>query len=283
MFEIGKYNELKVFSKTDIGLYLGDGQENILLPKKYVPLNTEVGQMLEVFVYLDNEDRPIATTLKPFAVLDEFAFLTVKEVNQFGAFLDWGIAKDLFVPHAEQRNALQIGDRVLVYVFKDELSGRLAATTKWNKFLEDTSDLIAGEEVQLLIAERTDLGFRAIINNSMEGILFHNEIFEDLQLGDLRRGYVKQIRTDLKVDLRLQQAGYKHVEEAKYIVLQKLELNSGTLALGDKSSAEDIYAQLKMSKKAFKKSIGGLFKERKISISDHEIKLLKSSSELPRV
>ncbi len=277
MIEIGKYNELKIFSKTDIGLYLGDGVDNVLLPTRYVPVGTEVGQSLEVFVYLDNEDRPVATTLKPLALLDEFAFLKVKEINQFGAFLDWGIAKDLFVPHSEQRNPLLAGESVLIYVFKDEYSGRLAATSKWSKFLEDTSDLKAGEEVQLLIAEKTDLGFRAIINNTMEGVLFHNEIFEDLKPGELRRGYVKQIRPDGKVDLRLQQEGYKHIEEAKYIVLHRLQEFNGVLALGDKSSAEDIYSQLKMSKKAFKKTIGGLFKERQISISDFEIRLVDKS------
>ncbi|TAH41906.1 MAG: RNA-binding protein [Bacteroidetes bacterium] len=274
MIEIGKYNELKIFSKTDIGLYLGDGIDNVLLPTRYVPVGTEIGDQLEVFVYLDNEDRPVATTLKPYALLDEFAFLKVKEVNQFGAFLDWGIAKDLFVPHSEQRVPLTVGENVLIYVFKDEYSGRLAATSKWNKFLEDTSDLIAGEEVQLLIAEKTDLGFRAIINNTMEGVLFHNEIFEDLQIAELRRGYVKLVRQDGKVDLRLQQEGYKHIEEAKFIVLNQLKQNGGALALGDKSSAEDISRQLKMSKKAFKKTIGGLFKERLISISDFEIRLL---------
>jgi len=277
MIEIGKYNELKIFSKTEIGLYLGDGVDNVLLPTRYVPVGTEVGQSLEVFVYLDNEDRPVATTLKPLALLDEFAFLKVKEINQFGAFLDWGIAKDLFVPHSEQRNPLLAGESVLIYVFKDEYSGRLAATSKWSKFLEDTSDLKAGEEVQLLIAEKTDLGFRAIINNTMEGVLFHNEIFEDLKPGELRRGYVKQIRPDGKVDLRLQQEGYKHIEEAKYIVLHRLQEFNGVLALGDKSSAEDIYSQLKMSKKAFKKTIGGLFKERQISISDFEIRLVDKS------
>ncbi len=277
MIEIGKYNELKIFSKTDIGLYLGDGVDNVLLPTRYVPVGTEVGQSLEVFVYLDNEDRPVATTLKPLALLDEFAFLKVKEINQFGAFLDWGIAKDLFVPHSEQRNPLLAGESVLIYVFKDEYSGRLAATSKWSKFLEDTSDLKAGEEVQLLIAEKTDLGFRAIINNTMEGVLFHNEIFEDLKPGELRRGYVKQIRPDGKVDLRLQQEGYKHIEESKYIVLHRLQEFNGVLALGDKSSAEDIYSQLKMSKKAFKKTIGGLFKERQISISDFEIRLVDKS------
>ncbi|HNU18482.1 MAG TPA: S1-like domain-containing RNA-binding protein [Saprospiraceae bacterium] len=273
MFEIGKYNELKVFSKTEIGLYLGDGQDNVLLPNRYMPPDVAIGDMLEVFVYLDNEDRPVATTLKPYATLDEFAFLKVKEVNQFGAFLDWGVSKDLFVPYAEQRTPLERGDEVIVYVFKDEFSGRIAATTKWNKFLEDTSDLKVEQEVQLLIAERTDLGFRAIINNTMEGILFHNEIFEDIRPGEIKRGYVKNVRPDGKVDLRLQQTGYKHIEESKFVLLKHLKDNAGYLPLGDKSSSEEIYRQLRMSKKAFKKAVGGLFKDRLITISDTGIKL----------
>jgi len=273
MFEIGKYNELKVFSKTEIGLYLGDGQDNVLLPNRYMPPDVAIGDMLEVFVYLDNEDRPVATTLKPYATLDEFAFLKVKEVNQFGAFLDWGVSKDLFVPYAEQRTPLERGDEVIVYVFKDEFSGRIAATTKWNKFLEDTSDLTVEQEVQLLIAERTDLGFRAIINNTMEGILFHNEIFEDIRPGEIKRGYVKNVRPDGKVDLRLQQTGYKHIEESKFVLLKHLKDNAGYLPLGDKSSSEEIYRQLRMSKKAFKKAVGGLFKDRLITISDTGIKL----------
>lgn len=274
MIQIGKYNELPVVSITDIGLYLGDGKENVLLPKRYVQAGTAIGDLLDVFVYLDNEDRPVATSLKPKACLDEFAFMTVKQVNQFGAFLDWGLAKDLFVPHAEQRQALQTGDFVLVYVFRDEYNGRLAATTKWNKFLEDASDLKEEQEVQLLIAERTDLGYRAIINNTMEGMLFHNEIFEELHEGDIRRGYVKLVRPDGKIDLRLQQKGYGHIEEAKHLILMFLKSHEGILTLGDKSSAEDIYSTLKISKKAFKKGIGGLFRERLISISDHEVKLL---------
>lgn len=275
MLTIGKYNELEVKSKAAIGLYLTDDGEDVLLPVKYVPEKTEVGDMLEVFVYLDNENRPIATTLKPFATVGDFAFLTVKDVNDHGAFLDWGIAKDVFVSYAEQRGEMHVGNNYLVHLFIDEVSGRIAATTKWSKYLDDgTSELDSGEEVELLIAEKTDLGYKAIINNRYEGLLYKNEVFEEINIGDKKRGYIKQIRDDGKIDLRLQPEGYGHIEDSKLIILKQLEINKGVLSLGDKSSPEDIYQQLKISKKVFKKTIGGLFKEQRITISDYEIRAI---------
>ena len=275
MIEIGKYNELEVKSKSSVGIYLTDDGDDVLLPSKYVPDGVEAGDMLKVFVYLDNENRPVATTLNPLAEVDDFAFLTVKEVNEHGAFLDWGIAKDIFVSYAEQRGQMEAGKKYLVFIFIDEVSGRIAATSKWLKHLDnDFSDLSNGDEVELLIAEKTDLGFKAIINNNHEGLLYQNEIFDELNPGDRKRGYIKQIREDGKIDLRLQPEGYSHIEDTKLIILKKLEANKGALSLGDKSTPEDIYQQLKISKKAFKKTIGGLFKERKITISDYEIRLI---------
>ncbi len=278
MIEIGKYNELEVKSKSDIGLFLTDGTDDILLPMKYVKPGTSLGDKIEVFVYLDNENRPIATTLKPFATVDDFAFLSVKDVNEHGAFLDWGIAKDVFVSYAEQRMEMEAGKKYLVYLFIDEFSGRIAATTKWGKFLDnDTKGLRTGDEVQLLIAEKTSLGFKAIINNQYEGLLFQNEIFEEIKEGELKRGYIKQVRDDGKIDLRLFQDGYSHIEDSKHVILQHLETNKGVLSLGDKSSPEDIYQQFKISKKAFKKTIGGLYRDHRITISDFEIKLVEKS------
>lgn len=275
MIKIGKYNELEVKSKSSVGIYLTDDGDDVLLPSKYVPDGVEAGDLLKVFVYLDNENRPVATTLNPLAEVDDFAFLTVKEVNEHGAFLDWGIAKDIFVSYAEQRGQMEAGKKYLVFIFIDEVSGRIAATSKWLKHLDnDFSDLSNGDEVELLIAEKTDLGFKAIINNNHEGLLYQNEIFDELNPGDRKRGYIKQIREDGKIDLRLQPEGYSHIEDTKLIILKKLEANKGTLSLGDKSTPEDIYQQLKISKKAFKKTIGGLFKERKITISDYEIRLI---------
>ncbi len=275
MLEIGKYNELDVKTKATIGLYLTDGEDDVLLPVKYVPHGTEVGDTLDVFVYLDNENRPVATTLKPFATVGDFVFLTVKDVNDHGAFMDWGIAKDVFVSYAEQRGEMVAGSKYLVHLFIDDVSGRIAASTKWSKYLDDdTSELEPGEEVELLIAEKTEMGYKAIINNRYEGLIYKNEVFEEMNIGDKKRGYVKNNRDDGKIDLRLQPEGYGHIEDSKLIILKKLELNNGVLSLGDKSSPDDIYHQLKISKKVFKKTIGGLFKERKITISDYEIKLI---------
>lgn len=272
--EIGQYNELKVKSKAMIGVYLTDGAEDVLLPKKYIDEMPEEGDEMRVFVYLDNDNRPIATTLNPNAVVGDFTFLEVKEINHHGAFLDWGIAKDLFVPYAEQRVDLKIGKEYLFYVFIDDESNRIAATTKWNKYISKDHNLKEDDEVGLLIAERTDMGYRAIINNSAEGLIYKNEIFGDLKIGERRRGYIKTIREDGKIDLRLQPKGYEHVEDSKYVILNYLKNNDGRLELGDKSPAEEIYALLKMSKKVFKKTIGGLYKDRLINIGDFEISTL---------
>ncbi|HNP99188.1 MAG TPA: S1-like domain-containing RNA-binding protein [Bacteroidia bacterium] len=279
MLEIGKYNRLRVKSSATVGLYLTNGEEDVLLPTKYIPENTSVGDLLDVFVYLDNENRPVATTLKPYACVGDFAFLSVKQVNEHGAFLDWGIAKDVFVPYAEQRVEMETGERYLVYLLIDEFSGRIAATAKWSKYLHDASNLQEGQEVQLLIAEKTPLGFKAIINNECEGLLYENEIFTPIQSGDKIKGFVRLVREDGKVDLRLQQEGVEAMNDAKSQVLSYLRQNGGVLALGDKSSPEEIYRQLQMSKKNFKKAIGGLYKDQLISLSDHEIRLLELTEE----
>lgn len=275
MLEIGKYNRLEVKTKSDIGLFLTDGKDDVLLPRKYVPDATSIGDELDVFVYLDNENRPVATTLEPFACLEDFAFLTVKDVNEYGAFLDWGIAKDIFVSYAEQRSKMIVGEEYLVYLFVDEVSGRIAATTKWSKYIDtETSDLQPGDEVELLIAEKTDLGFKAIVDNQFEGLIYANEVFGEINVGDFKRGYVKLIRDDGKIDLRLQPSGYGHIEDLREVLLHQLEINNGAIPLGDKSAPEDIYGRLKMSKKVFKKVVGALFKERLITISDFEIKIV---------
>ncbi|HKR03273.1 MAG TPA: S1-like domain-containing RNA-binding protein, partial [Bacteroidia bacterium] len=237
MIDIGKYNTLEVLKNTPIGLYLGDGSEEVLLPKRYVPGKIKTGDQLEVFVYLDSENRPVATTLKPFATVDEFAFLMVKEINEHGAFFDWGIDKDVFAPYSEQTEELQTGRKYIVFIYTDERSGRIAASLKWNQFADDsTHDLIARTEVQLLIAQQTALGYKAIINNQYEGLLYENEIFEPLNIGDVRRGFIKQVREDGKIDLSLQQQGYGHIEDLKQLLLQELKDHKGILPLGDKSS-----------------------------------------------
>lgn len=275
MISIGKYNELDVSKKTEIGVFLTDGRQEVLLPTRFVPQNIDTGDTLEVFVYLDNENRPVATTLKPFATVDEFAFLKVKEVNQHGAFLDWGISKDIFVPYGEQRDQMEAGKSYVVYILIDDHSGRIAATSRWMKYLDkDTSDLQNGDEVELLVAEITELGYRVIIDHQFEGLIYKNEVFEQLNPGDRKRGYIKLIRDDGKIDISLQQQGYAHIEDSKLFVLHQLKNNNGILNLGDKSSPEDIYSQLKLSKKAFKKITGALYKERLITVSDFEIRLV---------
>lgn len=279
MIEIGKFNRLRVKSASTIGMYLSDGETDILLPLKYVPEGTSTGDLLDVFVYLDNENRPIATTLKPLACVGDFAFLTVKDVNAHGAFLDWGIAKDVFVPYAEQRTGMQKGEKYLVYLLIDEVSGRISATSRWGKYVEKDAQYQEGDEVKLLIAEKTDLGFKAIIDNRYEGLLYANEVFSPVHPGDSMRGYIRLVRDDGKIDLRLQPEGYDAVREAMNMVMEQLNSGGGVLPLGDKSSPEEIYQRLKMSKKIFKKAIGGLFRDQRILISDSEIQAVGDAGE----
>ncbi len=283
MIAIGKYNELEVARKISIGLYLTDGQEEILLPSKFVPADAHVGDILEVFIFNDNENRPIATTEKPYATVGDFVCLTVREVTEYGAFLDWGISKDVFVPFREQRVPMKIGYEYFVYIYLDEETNRVAASSKWSKFLSTDIDVQVEDEVTLLIAEQTDLGFKAIINNKFLGLLYKNEIFEPLKIGDKKKGYIKQIREDDKIDLSLQVKGYEHIEDSKYKILHHLENHNGVIALGDKSSPEEIYQQLKLSKKAFKKTIGGLYKDQLIEMADFEIKLIPKGTKKKKI
>lgn len=280
MIYIGEYNELEVIKEVDFGLYLSDEDRTfeILLPLKYIPKGTKVGEFLNVFVYHDSENRQIATTLEPFAIVGEFACLKVIETTDFGAFVDWGIAKDLLVPTNEQSKPMYVGTEHIVYVYLDKQTGRVVGTTKYARYL-DNSRLDFGEEdtVQLLIADRTDLGYNAIINGKHIGLIYQNEIFEPLQTGDIKRGYIKNIREGNKIDLTLQLRGYEQIEDAKHRLLFILKANNGVLELGDKSSPEDIYSKVKLSKSAFKKTIGGLYKDRLVEISDHSVRLVSSS------
>lgn len=275
MIETGKYNELEVLKDSAIGFFLGEEGEEILLPRRYVPAGVKVGDALSVFVYLDNENRPVATTSKPYATVGQFGFLKAKEVNTHGAFLDWGIDKDIFVPYSEQRVEMEAGKQYLVFLYIDVRSGRIAASSKWKQFIDnDLSELENGDEVELIIAEKSDLGYKAVVNHKYEGLLYHNEIFDSIHTGDVRRGYIKLLREDGKIDLSLQQQGYEHITDSKVLILHYLKENNGLLPLGDKSTPEEIYSRLKISKKAFKKTIGGLYKERLITISDHEVALI---------
>ncbi|MGD9899073.1 MAG: S1 RNA-binding domain-containing protein [Calditrichaceae bacterium] len=276
MIKIGKYNDLRVERLVDFGLYLKKGEEEVLLPAKYVPENSKPGDKIQVFIYTDSEDRVIATTLTPKAALDEFAYLRVKDVNRFGAFLDWGLEKDLFVPFREQKIRMSQGESYIVRLCLDTKTNRLFATTKIQKYLKNKPDeLKENQEVNLLFYRQTDLGMMAIIDNTYSGMLFSEEIREDVRVGDSRIGYIKNIRDDEKIDLSLKPLGYKAVIDSKPDVMDLLEKAGGFLPYNDKSSPREIEKTFRMSKKMFKKVIGGLYKDGKISIEEKGITIIK--------
>lgn len=275
MLRIGKFNELPVSRLTERGAYLQAPNEEILLPRKYTPEGTKQGDVINAFIYTDSEDRLIATTLKPYACVGDFAYMRVKVVNNIGAFLDWGIEKDLLVPFREQEHKLEEGKSYVVYVFLDFETDRIAASTRLKTFVEwDDIELKEKQPVDLLVAGRTDMGFNAIVNNKYMGLLYSNEIFQPLHIGDRVKGYVKKIREDKKIDLVLQKSGGALVDDARGKVLEALENGNGFLSLNDNSTPEEVQRTLNMSKKAFKKAVGGLYKDRLIEITDNGIRLI---------
>lgn len=275
MTQIGKYNTLCVIKKVDFGVYLDGGDRGeILMPIRYVPEGVEIGDQVEVFIYLDSEDRLIATTERPYAQVGEFAMLKVKSVDRFGAFLDWGLMKDLLVPFREQKVNMIEGRSYLVYVYVDEETGRIAASAKLNKFLsKSVPQYKPGEEVDLILESESDLGYNAIVNNSHIGILYENEVFEQLEKGQKVKGYIKKIREDHKIDLLLYKPGYDKVDPVTESILDLLKKNGGTLNITDKSDAETIYDQFGVSKKTFKKALGALYKKRLILLGPDKIRL----------
>jgi len=272
---LGDFNDLEIAREVSIGFYLTSDDGDLLLPEKYRPVGAHVGDVIRVFVYRDSEDRLIATTLEPLAVVDSFAALTVRDVGAPGAFLDWGLEKDLLLPHANQRQAARPGDRVLVYVYLDEATDRLVASAKWQRFLSPEPFVGAvGEAVQVLIAEETPLGYSVIVNGTHAGLLYANEVFRPLRSGELLPGHLRQIRADGKLDVRLGQAGYDEVESAAALVLAALRQRpDGRLPLGDKSLADDVYRRLGMSKKVFKKALGSLYKQGLVELGPEETRL----------
>jgi hypothetical protein len=277
MINLGVYNSLAVLRTAEQGFYLGDDSgESVLLPNKYIPIGAQIGDTLNVFIYNDSEDRIIATTLVPKVTLNKFACLEVVNVTDKGAFLDWGLAKDIFVPFNEQSKKLEVGQHPIVFLYLDKLSNRLAASCKLNKFFEtENIELKENQEVELLIAEKTDIGINVIINDKYKGILYQNEIFQTLTYGERVKGYVKKIREDKKIDVSLEKFGYSKVEPNEAKILAKLQESKGFLKLNDYSSPEEITAALEMSKKTFKKAIGSLFKQRTIRIEKDGIYLSK--------
>ncbi|ASO07609.1 hypothetical protein GQ41_1205 [Arenibacter algicola] len=276
MIALGKYNNLEILRDTTVGLFLGDDEGNdVLLPNKYVPEEFEIGDHLDVFCYLDHEERIVATTLVPFVTVDQFQLLQVAEVNEYGAFMDWGLEKHLLVPFREQRNKMQEGQWYVVYCYLDEKTDRLVASNKLDKFLSnDELTVQALDEVDLVVTRLTDLGWEVIINHKHKGLVYSNEIFKKVAVGDKLKGYIKNIRPDNKIDVSLQPIGYKSLEPAANLIYEKLVANGGILNLHDKSDPEDIKRIMQMSKKTFKKGIGALYKERKIEIKPDSIKLL---------
>ncbi|MBA3680007.1 MAG: GntR family transcriptional regulator [Bacteroidetes bacterium] len=277
MIDIGKINSLKVLRETEVGLYLGDEDKNdVLLPISYVKEKYKVGQELEVFVYPDADGKAIATTSKPYIGINEFAYLRVVSVNDIGAFLDWGIEKDLLVPFNEQKHKLSEDNFYVVFVYLDEVTNRIVASTKIDKFINnDNLDLKETEEVDLIVYEESPLGFSCIINGQHKGLIYHNDIYKEVEIGDEMKGFVKTIREDKLIDISFQKSGFKNVLDSTEVVMEYLEKNNGFVDLHDKSTPEEISIRLSMSKATFKKAIGILYRHRRILIKPEGIYIAK--------
>lgn len=275
MVLVGKYNQLKINKEVDFGLYL-DGKEDgeILLPKRYVKEEFRVGETIEVFIYNDSEDRLIATTERPIATVGEFAFLQVVSVGMVGAFLGWGLPKDLLVPFSEQKDNMREGKYYLVYIYLDVETNRIVASAKLDKFLDNVPlNYSQGEEVDIIIANETDIGFKAIINCLHWGLIYKNEIYQQLTTGQKLTAFISKVRGDDKIDLLLYKPDIETIDDVASGILKELKNNSGSLPYTDKSSAEDIYRVFKISKKIFKKSIGNLYRRRLIVIESDCIRI----------
>jgi len=275
MAAIGLLNKLEVVKLVDFGVYLdGDQHGEILMPKKYVPENCKVGDFLEVFIYLDSEDRLVATNEKPYAMVGDFASLKVVSTTPIGAFVDWGLSKDLLVPFREQKIPMEEGRSYLIFVYIDHESQRIVGSSKLDKFLDNLPvDYEEGEEVDLIIADKTDLGYKAIVDNSHWGLIFKNEVFQPLRSGDRMKGFIKKIRPDEKIDLVLQKPGYEKIDDIAQTVLDKLKESGNFLAVNDKTPPDEISKIFGISKKNFKKAIGSLYKQRLISIEETGIRI----------
>lgn len=276
MINLGEYNKLEIAREAEAGLYLSDEEgAMVLLPGKYKPKNYELGQTLEVFVLNDSEDRLIATTEKPKIVLNDFALLKVTAVTSFGAFLDWGMEKELLAPFSEQKEDMEVDRWYVVYMGIDLETNRLYASSKVSRYLQNQYLSIAvGDKVEIMVYKKTDLGYTVIINDENLGLVYHNEVFQEMNVGDRLEAYVKNIRADNKIDIALQPSGYdKFISKASEQVYHTIEDNGGSIGVSDKSSPEVIYETFKMSKKAFKKAVGDLYKQRKITITSGSITL----------
>lgn len=278
MSEIGKFNELTVVKHIDFGFYLDAGElGEVLLPKKYAPKNLAIGDTINVFLYFDSEDRPIATTQTPYAQVGEFAFLKVVANTPFGSFMDWGLLKDLLVPINEQNERLAVGKYYVVYLYIDKQTGRIAATSKVERYLDLVEHTFErNNEVDLLIYRETDLGFKAIINNTHTGVLYFNELLGNMSIGQKLKGYIKKVRSDEKIDLSIQFQGYEKIDSVSQKFLDIIKEHNGIIKVSDKSDPNLIYEIFGESKKTYKKAIGTLYKKRIIAIDDEQITLLNN-------
>lgn len=276
MIKIGQINSLEVIKKADFGIFL-DGADygSVLLLNKHVPEGTEIGDRLDVFLYFDSESQLVATTEKPIAQVGEWGLMKIEGINVTGAFVSWGISdKNLLIPFSEQRARFTEGQNILVYVYTDKASGRIVGTTKFNKWLDKTpANYEVNEQVDLIIAERSQLGYKAIVNGKHWGMIFPSDVFGKLFIGKQLKGYIKQIREDGKVDLALQKVGVAKMDDLSMKVLELLEKKGGYLPLNDKSTPEAIFDAFRTSKGTFKKTIGGLYKQGKIVIEKDGIRI----------
>ncbi|MFA7273036.1 MAG: S1-like domain-containing RNA-binding protein [Crocinitomicaceae bacterium] len=274
---LGDYNDLPILRFTSVGVYLGDDDGDVLLPQKLVKPEWEEGTIVHVFLYRDSEDRLIATTLRPNVTVDKFGYLKVNQVNSFGAFLDWGIEKDLMVPYREQRYKLVEGEEVLVYLYLDEFTDRLVATTKYKKFLSaEVEGVLLNTPVDIIVDDETDLGVKVIVENRFAGLIYHQDFNKRLLKGEITTGYIYNIREDGKLDVRLEPEGYGKIEPLSEELFAMLEKRGGVIHLHDKSSPDEIKRQVGMSKKNFKKAVGNLYKMKYISLDDNCIRSIKS-------
>lgn len=281
MLEVGKYNTLTIVKDLDFGVYLdgGNGKE-ILLPARYVPKNVKPGDEVEVFIYHDNEGRLIATTARPLAIVGEFKFMEVKSVNNTGAFLEWGLMKDLLVPFKEQKMPMREGRWYLVYIHIDHITGRIVASARVDKFLDNVMpEYTFNQEVDLLIADETDIGYKVIINNLHWGLIYYNEVFRRLEKGEQIKGYIKEVREDEKIDVSLVPLGYQKIEGLPGIILESLKSQGGYIAVHDKSDPEVIQSLFQCSKKSFKQAVGVLYKQHIITLENDGIKLVENQDQ----
>ncbi|MEY4273957.1 MAG: hypothetical protein RL638_905 [Bacteroidota bacterium] len=274
--KIGEYNHLRIIKEVPFGLYLDGYEDEILLPLQYVPETYEIDQYIDVFIYRDSEDRIIATTLRPKATINQFAYLEVKAVTPLGVFMEWGLAKDLFVPFSQQFQKMSVGRSYLVYVYLDGQTDRIVASARIEKFLPltDGTEFTIGDKVDAIPFEHTDLGIKCLVNNCKIGMLFKNQVFTNLTFGKSCTVYISNIRPDGKLDLRLEPVGMVRIDSQAERILAALKENNGVLQLHDKSPAEEIYAQMGMSKKDFKKGVGALYKSKLIALHSDCISLL---------